>query len=405
MKNQPKQSLIQKLREGEALKILNIINYLKSTIMKKSLLIFILAMFATVTVTMAQAPNLTNLPNCPVPVAVTCLSSDALHPVPGTEYTYEVNVPTPPGTKYYNWLVTQDQTFITGSALTAAPEPNDGSGDHIQATGAGYNDPITGTNTIDITWKSWTLDPANPVFLVIYVQNDDACTTDNIKVYVIEPMHAFTLDLKNMDINGDTVLNDYAQCIDSVESAIYNVGAGELQYDFGENYMFFVVTAANFTHSWMPSFQIDGSVLYGSRIVEFIEWAYPADAVAGTWISVPSGGSAPGSIWQGTDPIYASDTTTVGADGECIVIRVTFQNNQVETLTDETFTLAINGIMLDPNAGGYTTPEYADIHWAEVGGVCPYYDDYEYDFISQILTARPDIQAVDPTPFEPTNAE
>lgn len=364
---------------------------------------------------MAQAPNLNDPPNCPVPISVTCLSSDALHPVPGTEYTYEVNVPTPPGTKYYNWFVTQDQTFISGSSIVAAIENNDGSGPHIQATGTGYNDPGApptpgdGTNIIDITWKSWTLDPDNPVFLVIHVLNDDACSTDNIKVYVIEPMHAFTLDLKNMDINGDTVLNNYTQCVDTVESASYDVTLGELQYDFGENYMFFAVSAANFTDSWMPSFQIDGSALHDSRVIEAIEWAYPSDAVAGIWTAVPSGGSAPLSVWQGDVEIESSGGpgSTVGADGECIIVRVTIQNNQVETLVDESFTLAVNGIMLDPNAGGYTTPEYADIHHDEdpVSGDCPWYDGYENDLISQVLTARPTIESVPPGLLEPTDAE
>jgi hypothetical protein len=188
--------------------------------------------------TVAPATTTTNITWNSLGLAtVTCLTSDELHPVPGTDYDYTVNVPTPPGTKYYNWFVTQDQNFITGSTLTTAIEANDGTGAHIQATGAGYNDPGTiptpgtGTNTINITWKSFTHDPAAPVFLVIYVQNDDACTTDNIQVYVIEPAHAFTLDIANIGIDGSAQGDNFEMCVSDVVSAVYNLGTSTVDMD------------------------------------------------------------------------------------------------------------------------------------------------------------------------------
>ena len=371
--------------------------------MKKLILILFVALMGSFTVVFGQAPNLTDPPVCPTPTSIVCLTSDALHPVPGTEYTYEVNVPSPPGLKYYTWLVTQDQTFIDPTGLVATPETNDGSGPHIEATGTGYNDPLNGTDTIDITWKSWTHDPDLPVFLVIYVE-DDACGNDNIQLYIIEPMHAFTLDLANIASDGSAQADAYATCVSAVASAIYN--AGTLEMDFGINYMFFAVTAANFTDSWMPSFEIDGAGLTDSRVVTAIDWAYPAEAVTGTWHTTAGGGGA-GSIWIGSDPVVASggSGSAVGAAGECIIVRMTIANNQVETLADDVIQLAVDGIMLDPAIGGYVTVAYGDIHYDVGPSGCGWVDGYDNDHITQVLSPRPDIQAVDPTPFVPTNAE
>jgi hypothetical protein len=363
--------------------------------MKKQLLILFVAMFASASVALAQ--NLTGNATCIVPTTVTCLTSGALNPVPGTPYDYEVNVPTPPGTKSYNWFVTQDPNFITGSTLTAAIELNDGTGAHIQATGVGYNDPgASGTNTINITWKSFTHDPANPVFLVIYVQNADGCTTDNIQVYVIEPVHSFTLDIANIAIDGTAQPDDFEMCVAPVAGAVYNTASQTVEMDYGVNHMFFIVNAANFTNSWQPSFLIAG--LAGSRTVTDVSWAYPADAVAGTWNVTTGAGANWTAAGAPVSFVSAQAGNTVGALGECIIVRVTVDNNQAETLVDTPISLAVDGIMLDPVAGGYATASFGDIHHS----TCTQ-DGFDNDVITQVLTARPDIQAVDPVPFEPQN--
>jgi len=372
--------------------------------MKKQILILSVAFLASVTVVFAQAPNLGGAATCITPTTVTCLTSDELHPVPGTDYDYTVNVPTPPGTKYYNWFVTQDQNFITGSTLTTAIEANNGTGAHIQATGAGYNDPGTiptpgtGTNTINITWKSFTHDPAAPVFLVIYVQNDDACTTDNIQVYVIEPAHAFTLDIANIGIDGSAQGDDFEMCVSDVVSAVYNLGTSTVDMDYGVNYMFFIVNAANYTHSWQPSFQVGG--LAGSRTVTAVDWAYPAEAVTGTW-NATVGAGANWTAAGATVPYVSATAGTVGPLGECIIVRVTVDNNQAETIVDTPISLAVDGIMRDPALGTYVTATFGDIHHS----TCTQ-DGFDNDVITQVLTARPDIHSATGTPvlpFEPQN--
>jgi len=167
--------------------------------MKKQLLILFMALIA-IGLSTAYGQTVT----CPVPrVDITCIPGDALHPAAGVPYDYIVDVPTPPGTKEYTWFVTQDQHFINAGVLTLAREI--APGPIILAAGAGYNDPATATGTLSLTWNSFLYDPLAPVFVVIQVKNDagaGGCVTQNMKVFKIEPINAFTLDVVNVDALG-----------------------------------------------------------------------------------------------------------------------------------------------------------------------------------------------------------
>jgi len=335
---------------------------------------------------------------CLTPTAVTCLTSDALHPIPGTAYDYTVEVPTPPGTKQYTWLVTQDQTFIDATGLVATPESNDGSGAHIQSTGSGYNDPATGGLTLNITWKSFTYDATQPVFVVIYATNEDGnvCTTDNIEVFKIEPVHAFTLDIANLGADGTSQAADYPTCVAPVASAIYNSTTDRVDMDYGVNYLYFIVTAANFTGAWRPEFEVGGAGMVGTRTAA-VDWAYPADAASGTWNAMTDDGDG---TYSTTGSVQAATPGgTVGATGECIVVRVTVDNNQEETISDAPISLAVDGDMMvesTPGSGNFDTvgTNLYDIHYADCTD-----DGFDNDVSRQILTPRPDINAVTPTPF------
>lgn len=336
---------------------------------------------------------------CPTPRAVdtTCLGSDALHPVAGIPYTYTVNVPTPPGTKEYTWLVTQSQTFITGGVLTAVVEPQPGP--IVLAAGPGYNDPLTGSNTISITWNSFVYNPLQPVFVVIHVKNTastpDACVTNNMKVYKIEPKIAFTLDIANVTKNGVTQSYETPidRCIHDVVSAAYDATAPEgVIYDFGADTLYYIVVAANFDVSWLPSVQLAGLDLL--ETVTAVEWdttfaftsPHVMNLAAGTYTSVD------------TVPVR-NPSNAVGPDGECIFIRVAIDHsngaNNYQGLTDETITLAVDGLTKLTS----TTP-VGDMHYSSTLPVpnllCGLPDGFQFDKVDQVLKPRPDIVGATP---------
>jgi hypothetical protein len=352
--------------------------------MKKQIFILIVALMASVTMLWGQttptpstALALTGAVTCPVPRAITGLiGNDALHPVPGAPYTYQVNVPNPAGTKSYYWQVTQNQTFLTAGILntTGAEVVN---GLHLAAAGAELNnETATGTGEdIIITWKSFTHDPTAPVFVVIYVVNDDgSCSTQNVKVWMIEPISAFSLDIANVEQNGtvDAYGTDYSTCVSNIASAVYDIATGGgVIYDFGTDYLFFTVTAANFTTSWNMTLNMVNDVV-GTQVITATEWAYSNAPTV--WAPYVAGG-----------PILAQDPTgTVGAAGECIIIRLTVAHNKEEILAPQTITLAVDGTS---GAAGI----YPDLH--HVDGLA---DGFTNDFANHILKPRPTILEVNP---------
>lgn len=385
--------------------------------MKKQILLLIVAIMASLTVAWAQTtpPNLSAaIASCPTatPITATCVAnSGPFSPIAGTEYTYTANIPTPVGGKTYHWFVTTELNFISSGVLTTDIEVAGASSSYVAHGNANYNVPtLTATAPTDvsvaITWKAFTHDPAKPVLLVIYVQ-DDACDNNNIEAYLIRPVHAFTLDIANLRSNGTLPGATNLICVSPVESAQYVItntatGEGRIEFDYGTNYMFFIVTAANFTHSWLPRFQVSGDAFTGSREVTEVAWAYPEEAHGATAVwTVMNGSGGNNTIFTSDDdnPVLAKATSgSVDADGECIVVRITIANNQDETTDDEDVILAVDGIMYNAALDNYTTATLADIHHTNGPGVddCPWYDEFLHDFATQTLTARPNINDATP---------
>jgi len=317
---------------------------------------------------------------CPTPTPLACADDDALHPIPGKNYTYTI---TASSSSYVRWFVTNDVNIMAAGALTTTIDPDGGTGTFIlDAEDAVYNS-ITNTEvSIDVSWKAFNA-ATNNVFLVAYVMDAAGCT-DNIEAYKIEPIQAFTLDIAGILDDGTT---GATECVSPVVSAIYN--DPNLTMDYGQNYVFFAVNAANWVHSWQATFSAtggDGSTL-GTPM-----WAYPDQA---------SGAS---SVWHAaTDVVessHYSGATSIGATGQCIIVRVPVDHNNVEHIASTTITLAVNGIMYDPATATYPAAN-ADLTDTGAGNTCSQVDlDDTADYT---LTPRPDLEPVDPTPFVPKN--
>lgn len=318
-------------------------------------------------------------PACPAAVPLTCATGTGINPVPGVEYPYTITA-TDAGT--VRWFVTDDPTQIMTAPSTFTPniDPGDGTGDYLLAAdvtpGGTYNNPANTSLTINLTWKSFN-GTANQVLLVAYVTNASGCT-DNIEVFRIIPTYSFTLDIAGL--NEDGTLGT-TECVGNIQSASYD--GTNLNVVYGDNYVFFIVTAANWQTSWMPT--IASSITSGS--ITSTEWAYADEAInTGAWHAT-------------TDPVLASHYTTIVNNGfideACIVVRVQVSHAATETLATETVTLDIDGNMEDPEIGGYAG--YPDLDEGPAGQPCVnnVTDSATYD-----ITPRPAMTAVTPTPFE-----
>lgn len=357
--------------------------------MKKSIfLILIIALFI-------GAVNQVKGQSCPAARAVdiTCLPSSAINPIPGTLYDYTVEVPSPAGTKEFYWIVTTDQTFIENGVLTSAIE--NVAGPYLSFTGTGYADPATGTATLQLTWEYF--DPTIPVFVIIQVKNTDAtCTSQNMKVYKIEPLNAFTLDIANVDQNGVMQAgygSDYSFCVHDIVTATYDATAPEgVIYDFGVDSLYYIVNAANYSISWMPSVTVANYAAMGD--VTYVGWSRPTwPAYTWTPMLLAAGVYSPAAPVPVVDP-----SGTVGPTGECIVIVVVIDHSTTDSyegLDDTQISTAVDGL----TQVGSSDPQ-GDVHFSStipVGNTdCGQEDGFLYDIALQTLKARPTIN--DQTP-------
>jgi hypothetical protein len=391
--------------------------------MKKQIfiLVFLLAGFANVSKSYGQL----------APRKITCLSADALHPVAGTAFTYQIDVPaTPtggtawtPGSLKYLWYVTQDPDFIkldgTGTpVLTDASlrQKGDGTGTLLKtADVAKYNIPGNTSNSISLTWKSFFYDPNAPIFVVISVVGDNGiCNPSNLKVFQIEPLNAFTLDIDNLKEDGSVstppvytagVLTSgdygdlYEQCISPIQSAKYDKTAGGVVYDYGKNIMMYVVVAANWSTSWRPSFTLTGVDPKETITVEYSKdktFAVPADIVTMTG---PANSVATADVLTYTTATgivtSAVPASFVNDAGESIYVRVTLDHSTAtlsyQGLDDEKINLAVDG---KTNLGAVAT-EVGDVNTTAGATLpaqaCPWVDGFANDIAHQALKGRPTI--------------
>lgn len=327
-------------------------------------------------------------PACAPAIPLGCAgTSGALNPTPGQIYNYSITTD-PSAVQDVLWFVTDANAVMAGSALTGVRDPGNGTGTYVLLGEAGVYNTAGPAKDIDISWQ-WFDGAVNEVLLVAYVTGAAGCS-DEVEVWRIEPSFSFTLDVLSMAFDGTlgSIATPASECVSPVESATYN--DPNMTMDYGENWVFFSVNAANFADSWMPSLS---ATVTGTSTIGAVEWAYADQAIlpAGTWNATT----------VAVDASAAAVNGVVGAAGECIVVRVEVQHGNNPTpfaANTETVTLTVNGVMYDAAAAVYTNTALNDVD--EVTGSCVQNVD---DIGTYTLLARPALTAVAPSPFVTKN--
>ena len=373
-------------------------NLLIFKIMKKQILFlaFLLAAVFAGTNAFGQTPTtdtdfLDAVPTyCAPYVALTCGQGDGLTPLPGVEYTYTIGSSS---IGSLHWFVTDDASIISAQGTIAAGiEAADGSSPYILSADGAYNVITNTTPEVKITWKAFD-GATNNVLLVVY-NVDAANCTDNMEVYRIAPKYSFTLDIAAIEEDGANGGPGTEECVNPIQTASYDGTTQTLTVDYGSNYVFFAVNAANWMTSWMPDNFTAVSDIAGSTVT-VDGWAYPADAATtGAWNTV------------GTDDVLASAYPVGISDNgfvaeACIIVRVKVDHTTVvENITaNETITLTVNGEMTNPDGTSGYDGNFPDLDEpATVGDPCT--DDLTTDAADYLITPRPAVTATDPVPFE-----
>jgi hypothetical protein len=266
------------------------------------------------------------------PEAPASCTNDALHPIAGVPYDYIVDGV--PGAGNYTWWATTNPSFITGGVLqntvaNVLVAPAVVPTDPLQ-----YNSGTNTSGTIQLTWGTDILAAAMgatgvPTFVSVYYTNDPLCN-DNLKVFQVEPINAFMVDITNVENVSLASLGYGAaedQCYDQVQDASW--AGGVMTYDYGTNILYFEVVASNFSGTWTPTFTLTG--LQGTQAAA-IEWDYTTAFAAP--VTVTSG------VASGTD--VTTDATNT-SNGVSIFVRVTVDNLTWEGLGNDDIALAVTG--------------------------------------------------------------
>jgi hypothetical protein len=306
-------------------------------------------------------------------------SPGPLNPTAGIPYNYSATEDPTGGN--FTWWATTDVDFIKAGANNLATKLNVGT--DLTAASANYGIPGGATNsgTVNITWSVATLAAAATTPTFVVVQNDATGTNcaNNLKVYQIRPVSAFTVDIKNMDQAKAPLVyaTPYSFCVSSIASARYNGSA--IETDYGTNVMYFEVVAANFAGSYTPSFQLSG-LEAGQTVTSLELYTDPAFA------TVPIVTTLTGGTYTPAAPVAVDGSVTDTSTGVSLYVKLTIANGTYETLINQSITLAVNGT----NGVGEKDVINTDCAAAPT--------DYE-DTATQTLTARPKVTAVAPAVF------
>ncbi len=284
----------------------------KSSIMKKLVLLFVVALLAA----FASAYGQTCTPG-------------PLTPAAGTPYIYKVLIGNPPyneTTGSFTWYVTTNVDLI--STIGVVPSP----GTEIIATGT-YNAPAVGQDQIEITWTALAVvnGTVNPYYLVVkFAGNNGICDAMNMKVWQVIPINTFLLAIN--DMGGAGANGTY--CAAPVSSAIVTPSTTNptVNYQYGVNSLYARITASRYTGDWTPSFRIEG--LDAVQTLTSVVWSTDS-LFTSTHTTTIAGNVA-----------TSTDNATAAFDGSAkIYVKVDVDNHHFETLADLAITIGVDGVI------------------------------------------------------------
>jgi hypothetical protein len=258
-------------------------------------------------------------------------TENALHPIAGKSYDYSITATGGGTAKTYQWIVTTSTNIVSSGTLAAALDPG--------LTTYAITD--ADKATAKIVWAPELIADAlkttggKDYYVVVkYVATSTAgCDVDNIKVFKIEPVNMFQLDLKNVLSDG-TDMTGTDICTSNIVGATITEGTTpKIAYNYGVTNLYIKVSAKNFKGDWTLLLDRDNIVSKAAGAGESAK-LYWGSTASTTTTEIPAAATSV-SIAEAaghTDPTSAMD----------IYLKLEVTHNTFEGLTPETFDFTIN---------------------------------------------------------------
>ncbi len=272
-------------------------------------------------------------------------TEDELNPAAGVPHAYEVAID--PANGYnadgiYQWYVTKNATNLLTGAMT---DDSDFKATAASAALSAYNSTGNDTkNKLELTWKTEAIVDGGPYFLVLkYTENNGTCDAMNMKVMKIEPLNQFKLQIDPAkDENGTPfgASEDVAVCAADVDGAAYDSGTNEVTYTYGENTIYYNITASGFAGEWKPQIKLPALAGAGQKYVS-AQWK-DANGIWHDFTGLTQDGSA--QELTSTDLATIPPAGTPGATPTASYpVKIVIDNERYETLADQTLNVGTDG--------------------------------------------------------------
>lgn len=273
-------------------------------------------------------------------------TENELNPAAGVPHSYEVAITN--GNGYdadgtYTWYVTKSATDLLTGAMT---DDSDFKATAASTTLSAYNSTTTAQtkNKLELTWKTEAIVSGDPYFLVLkYTENNGTCDAMNMKVMKITPLNQFKLDIDPVKDEAGTAFGAGTAvevCAADVDGAAYDATANKVTYTYGENTLYYKITASGFVGKWKPQLKLPALATTGGQKYVKAEWK---DA-AGTWHTFGAATTAATQDLTSTDLADIPAPSTAGATPTAsYIVRVVIDNERFETLANQTLNIATDG--------------------------------------------------------------
>ena len=268
---------------------------------------------------------------------------DGLHPAPGVEYDYTATVSGPgydgTGGTEYDWYITQNLDVLDAASFET-PGPL-----FTVAAATPYHNPGSGINHILITWSAIAVADPDPFYLVLRYKEDNSlasptCGAENIRVWEIKPINTFLLAFEGGMLSGANYapIANSNTCAAGVTGAVVTQGTpSTVLLTYGQNSLYYVATASGIVGNWKPWISIPA--LQATQTYVSAEWT--ADMTgAGGWATFGAAATGAAQTLQS-----ATDATCSNVAGTQILIRIVINNNNWQTLANQTVNVGLDGFL------------------------------------------------------------
>ncbi len=291
--------------------------------MKKQILLFVLFVVATFA-SISKSYGQTCTPGPESPAA-------------GITYDYGVSVTAAGTGGTYLWYVTTGTNILNPSTILA-----DGSDFTVETGGSTYSSTTGGTNNIKLKWKSSAIIAGTPYYLVVKYSEtapQGSCNLENMKVFRIQPVNSFLLAVTGSDLTGATATYTCAAPISSATVTPVGTNSATVTYTYGKNTLYYKVTASGIVGAWKPVVSLP-ALAGNSQKYESVKWT----ADGGTTYTTMTG-AAGSDLTGGTFTTTADATVSDAVNGSSIIVQVVIDNQNYETLSDQTIKLKVDGFL------------------------------------------------------------